>query len=93
MPRLLNAKGSGPWANHSSPLDLVALARVGLLVVRDYDSEGKLCAETVVPREDVPASWIAPQDKPTRPCGACHVDAWRPDRGTGLSFICGRCHP
>jgi hypothetical protein len=91
--RLLNARATGPFGNHSTPLDLLALAGVGLLVVRDIGPDGRCISETVVPVEDVPESWYAQYQHPMRPCFACGTDAWRPDRGTGQGWVCGRCHP
>lgn len=92
MPRLLNAKGSGPYANHATPLELDTLARYGLILVSGLDANGKVVSETVIPIDDCPPELLAPHARPERACGACHQDAWRPDRGTGQGWVCGRCH-
>lgn len=83
----------GKWGNGAKPLDIPLLASHGLTVVAHLSEQGKVIGETVLATEDVPPEWLAPEAKPTRKCGACMNDLWRPDRGTGLSWVCGRCHP
>lgn len=89
MPR----PASGHYGNGAQPLDLIALAGAGLLVVRDFDEHGKVASETVIPTEDVPLSWLAPHELPRRKCGACGSNEWRRDRATGQGYVCARCFP
>ncbi len=85
-------RGTGQWANGARPLETDSLLAAGLTLVRHLDAHGKPCGDTVLASEDVPPEWLAVQEKPTRPCGACRSDLWRLDRVTGLSWLCGRCH-
>lgn len=74
-------------------MDLVALARSGLVLVRHLDDNGHAIGDSVVSMTDVPEVCLATQPHPTSPCGACHTNLWRLDRGTGTTWVCGRCFP
>jgi ribosomal protein S27AE len=86
-------RATGEYGNGTATLQGDALAAAGLTLVRHLDGHGKVVGETVIPTDEVPEAWTAQHATPTRRCGACHTTAWRLDRGTGQSWICGRCHP
>ena len=86
-------KAYGPYALGAQPAQVESLLRGGLTLIRHLDEHGKPCGDSVLPTSEVPSSYLLQQARPCPTIGACHADAWRPDRGTGLSFICGRCHP
>jgi hypothetical protein len=86
-------RATGEYGNGTATLQTDALAAAGLTLVRHLDGHGKVAAETVIPTDEVSEVWTAQHAMPLRPCGACHSNLWRPDRGTGQGWICGRCHP
>lgn len=88
------SRANGPYANGAAALDTLALAAAGLTLVRHLDVvAGKVIGETVIPTDEIDPTWMPQLQRPPRPCGACHQDAWRLDRGTMTTYICGECHP
>lgn len=86
-------RGTGPYGNGAAPLQVDSLRAAGLTLVRHLDAHGKPCGDAVIPVDELPRICVTSQPRPARPCGACHSNRWRLDRGTMTSFICGRCHP
>jgi hypothetical protein len=50
--------------------------------------------EHVIAIEDLPASLVPHLPlRPPKSCKACHFTTFRPDSGTGTSWVCARCYP